>query len=405
MPTFAYKAKSGPDKVITGEIEAVSQAAAATRLEAVGHVPMWVKEVAPVRTAGRLAVAKGRASARDVTVFTRQLAGLLRAGVPILRALDTIQRQSESPAFQSVMTDMASAVRDGKTLSEALRRYPALFPDLYINMVRSGESSGMLEEILLRLAEAREGDDELQSRIVAALAYPSLVLTMGALSVFVILAFFLPRIVHLFEGMGGLTLPWPTRIVLGTSAFFARYWAWLAALAVAAGFAARRTLATERGRLFVDGAVLHLPLVGRFARDTDIVRFARTLALLVRAGIPVERSLNLGANTLANRQLRSAVLTVAGETVRQGATIASGFGRQGDIPAFVTNMVAVGEESGRLDEALNEVAAFYQRELERDLRLLSTLLEPLLILAVGAMVGFIIFAMLLPVFQIGQSIR
>jgi type II secretory pathway component PulF len=164
-------------------------------------------------------------------------------------------------------------------------------------------------------------------------------------------------------------------------------------------------LASDRGRIAIDKGVLRLPVVGRFARDTDIVRFARTLALLVRAGIPVERSLNLGGNTLMNRHLRQAVLSAAGETVSQGATIASGFGRRPEIPAFVTNMVAVGEQSGRLDDALDEVAAFYQRELDRDLGLVTRLLEPVLILAVGLVVGFIIFAMLLPIFQIGQTVR
>jgi general secretion pathway protein F len=166
-----------------------------------------------------------------------------------------------------------------------------------------------------------------------------------------------------------------------------------------------RFLRTPKGRLAVDGWVLRLPLLGKFALDTDIVRFARTLALLVRAGIPIERALTLGGHTLTNRRLRTGILTVAVETVRQGATVASGLKRWSGMPAFVTSMVRVGEESGRLDEVLIEVASFYQRELDRGLKLITTLLEPILILAVGIVVGFIIFAMLLPIFQIGQGIR
>jgi type II secretory pathway component PulF len=405
MPTFAYKAKHGPGKTLDGRIVAESQIAAVNRLESMGYSPVWIEEVTPGQPArqGRRR-GRSRIGSREVTVFTRQLAGLLRAGVPILRALTTIQQQNDNAAFRLVLMEVVGSVRDGEMLSGALCHYPGLFPELYVNMVKSGESAGMLEEVLLRLAEARESDDELRSRVVSALAYPILVLAVGIVSVFVILTFFLPRIVHLFEGMAG-TLPLPTRVVLVVSGFFAGYWGWILAAMALVALVVKRGLANEGGRLAMDRAVLRLPLVGRFARDTDIVRFARTLALLVRAGIPVERSLNLGGNTLANRQLRAAVLTAADETVQQGTTIASGFKRQQEIPAFVTSMVAVGEESGRLDDVLTEVATFYQRELDRDLRLVTTLLEPALILVVGVIVGLIIFAMLLPIFQIGQSVR
>jgi type II secretory pathway component PulF len=405
MPTFAYRAKNGPEKTVDGRIAAESQSAAVSRLESMGYIPVWIEEVtAGQPSEGHAIVRRARIASREVTVFTRQLAGLLRAGVPILRALATIQQQNDNPVFRSVLMAMVGAVRDGETLSETMHHYPRLFPDLYINMVRSGESAGMLEEVLLRLAEARESDDELRSRVVTALAYPALVLTIGLVSIFVILTFFLPRIVHLFEGMAG-ALPWPTRVVLAASDFFAGYWGWIVAALVAGVLVARQGLATEGGRMALDRAVLRLPLVGRFARDTDIVRFARTLSLLIRAGIPVERALDLGGRTLTNRQLRAAVLSAVDETVRQGATVAAGFKRQPVIPAFVTSMVAVGEESGRLDDVLTEVAVFYQRELDRDLRLVTTLLEPALILVVGIVVGFIIFAMLLPIFQIGQAVR
>lgn len=403
MPTFAYRAKQGPDKTVDGSLVAESRSAALTRLEATGHVPVWVAEV----SGSQNGVPRGtgrRISAREVTVFTRQLAGLLKAGVPILRALTTIQQQNENPAFRVLVMDMLNAVRDGDMLSDTLRRWPALFPDLYINMVRAGESAGKLDEVLLRLAEARESDDELNARIAAALAYPSLVMGVGVVSVFVILTFFLPRIMPLFQGMS-VALPLPTRIILAVSGVFARYWGVIVVVAAAAGWLMRRVLQTPQGRLMVDRAVLALPLVGRFARDTDIVRFARTLSLLVRAGISVERAMSLGGHTVANRHLRTAILTAAEETVSQGSTISAGFKRRPEIPEFVTNMVAVGEETGRLDETLTEIAAFYQRELDRDLRLATTLLEPVLLLLVGGAVGFIILAMLLPIFQIGQSVR
>lgn len=402
MPTFSYRAKQGPDKTVEGELVAESRQSAIARLERMGCSPLSLEEVAGGRPDA--VRARGRIRARDITIFTRQLAGLLRAGVPIMRALTTIQKQTENAAFQAVLLEVSGSVRDGRTLSESLARHPALFPELFVNMVRSGESAGMLDEILMRLAEARESDDELRARVTGAIAYPALVLAVGLLSVFVILTFFLPRIMHLFDGMTG-TLPLPTRIVMGISAVFSQYW-WLMIVLVAAGaWVAWRGVRTPEGRLALDSALLRLPVIGNFSRDTDVVRFARTLSLLVRAGIPVDRSLALSGNTLVNRKLRTAVVAAAEETVRQGSTIADGFRRRPEIPEFVTNMVAVGEESGRLDETLLEVAAFYQRELDRDLRLVTTLLEPVLILLVGVVVGFIIFAMLLPIFQIGQAIR
>ncbi len=402
MPTFFYKAKQGPDRTVDGEIAAESRQAAIARLERTGLSPFSLEEIAGDKK--EKVRSRGRVRGRDITVFTRQLAGLLRAGVPILRALSTIQQQTENRMFQGAIMEVSAAVRDGRTLSESLSRHPRLFPELYVSMVRAGESAGMLDEILMRLAEARESDDELQSRVIGAIAYPALVLSVGILSVFVILTFFLPRIMHLFDGMSQ-ELPIPTRLVLFVSGVFSRYWPVLLIVAGLLMLLARRQLKSEEGRLALDTSLLKLPVIGNFARDTDVVRFARTLSLLVKAGISVDRALALAANTLANRRLRAAVQAAAAETVRQGATIADGFKRRPEIPEFVTNMVAVGEESGHLDEALSEVASFYQRELDRDLRLVTTLLEPLLILLVGAVVGFIIFAMLLPIFQIGQTVR
>jgi len=403
VPAFVYKAKQGPDKTVEGEVLAENRAAAVAKLERMGYSPLSIEELAGRhRSAPSSRVRKIKP--RDITVFTRQLGGLLRAGVPILRALTTIQQQTENAALRGVVMEISGAVRDGRTFSESLGRYPVLFSDLFVNMVRSGESAGMLDEILMRLAEARESDDELRSRVISAIAYPALVLSVGVLSVFVILTFFLPRIMHLFEG-STVVLPWPTRVVMAVSTVFSNYWGLLVALAGTGVLLALRYFKTEAGRMALDGALLKMPVMGAFARDTDIVRFSRTLALLVKAGISVDRALTLAGNTLVNGRLRVAVLAAADETVHQGATVAAGFKRRSEIPEFVTNMVAVGEESGRLDEALLEVAAFYQRELDRDLRQVTTLLEPALILLVGVVVGFIIFAMLLPIFQIGQAVR
>jgi type II secretory pathway component PulF len=399
MPTYAFKAKHGPDQIVEGEVVADSRAAAASRIEAMGHSPVWIELAAARHRAG----AREGARTRDVNVFTRQLAGLMRAGVPILRALATIREQTESRELQAILEELVATVRDGRMLSEGLARYPAVFPDLYINMVRSGESGGVLDEILLRLAEAREKDEELRARIRAALAYPSLVLAVGAASVLVIVTFFLPRLTRLFEG-SPYPLPLPTRVVLAVGRGVARSWVWLAGAAGLGYLLGGRLVGATRRRAVADALALRVPWVGRLVRDADWVRFSRTLALLLRAGIPIQRSLALSGGVLANGLLREAVAVAGRETVMSGSSLAAALRRRPRVPAFVANMVGVGEESGQIETALEEVAAFYQRELDHDLRLLTTLLEPLLMLVIGAVIGFIIFAMLMPIFQIGQAL-
>jgi len=402
MTVFAYKAKTGPDRVVGGRVQADTPEAAVAKLQAMGYSPVWVREAAPEAPTRPRPMSR-RGAARATHVFTRQLAGLLRAGVPILRALATIQEQTEHPAFRRVVGQILVAVRDGRTLSEAMAAHPRLFSELYLNMVRAGEAGGVLDDVLLRLAEAQESDEELRGKVRSALAYPALVLVLGIISVFVILTFFLPRIMHLLED-SGRPLPMPTQIVLAVSRGCSRFWPWMLLALVGLAALYRRAWTSGGGRRLLESALLRLPLIGRFLRDADLVRFTRTLALLIRVGIPIDRALDLSGRVLSHGVLRAAVLDVGRQTVQTGSSLAAGFRRHPQMPAFVTNMVAVGEESGRLDETLGEIASFYQRELDRDLRLATTLLEPALILIVGAVVGFIIFAMLLPIFEIGQAI-
>lgn len=402
MPVYVYRAKKGPVETVEGELTAEQPSAALARIEAMGLVPVWVREKAEPGGGAR-GRREGRVRPRDVNTFTRQLAGLLRSGVPILKSLSTIAEQAERAAFRAVLSDLESMVRDGRMLSDALVKYPELFPPLYVNMVRSGESGGVLDVILLRLADARERDEELAARVQGALAYPALVLGVGLVTVAVMMVFFLPRVLGVLQSTHQV-LPLPTRILMGASRFASDYWYWAAALVVLAWAVARRMVSTDRGRLARDRAALRLPVVGRFVRDAAIARFARTLELLVRTDIPIDRALQLSTTTLGNSALRADMEQVRRDTVQMGNPIASGLRRARHVPPFVASMVAVGEESGRLDESLAEVGAFYERELDRGIRLATSLLEPVLILAVGLVVGFIIFAMLLPIFQIGQSV-
>jgi type II secretory pathway component PulF len=404
MPTFLYRAKRGPDEPVDGEIEADSRAAALVRLDALGLSPVWVRprpeSAAPGR---RRRLLSRRVRARDVTVFTLQLASLVRSAVPILRALRTVAQQSGHPAMGHVAGDIEAAVRDGRMLSEALERHPSLFPPLYVGMVRAGESAGALDVTLARLAESREREEDLRRRIQAAVAYPVLILAVGFLTVVALFAFFLPRVVSLFRGYAAL--PLPTRILIALSDSFSAYGLWLLVGLVLAVAVLRRIAAVERARLFFDTLKLRLPLAGRFWAEGDLARYARTLALLIEAGVPIDRALESSAGALRNEALRAELDKARDRTVRQGSPFSESLRLCPHVPLFLINLAAVGEESGRLPEALTEAAVFYEKEVEQRARLLSSLLEPALILAVGSVVGFIVAAMLLPIFELSSSVR
>ena len=403
MPLYRYKAKQGPTKTVEGELTADSRGAALGRVEAMGLNPISIEET----TGGsrkRWALHFSHVSNRDVTVFTRQLGSLTKSGVPILRSLATVQDQTESEAFRRVVEDIKVSVRDGNMLSDAIRKHASVFPDLYVNMVRAGESAGVLDTILFRLADSREKEEETRRKVEAAIAYPLLVLSVGLVTVFVLLAFFLPRIIELFRNFKIKTMPLPTRILIGLSDFMHANWYWLAILAVLVGVVIARLAAIEKGRLFLDRFILQSPVVGRFVREADIARFCRTLALVLGTGVPIEKGLVLSMGTLHNTVLKQEAQLIVEGTVQQGRRISEGLKKSKRFPAFLANMAAVGEEGGRLEASLDEVAAFYEKEVEQRSRMVTSLIEPILILGVGGIVGFIVAAMLLPIFELSSGL-
>ena len=401
MPTFEYRAKEGPVKTVHGVVEAQSRAAALSQLDRKGLTPVWVREKSTEKKRIGLRFQR-RVTFRDVTVFTGQLASLTRSGVPILRTMATIADQTENSRLKIIVKEMEGIIRDGNMLSAALSNYPSIFPELYIHTIRAGESAGVLDTILVRLEESREREEDIRRKVQAAIAYPLLIISVGIATVFILLTFFLPKVVDLFRGYRDL--PLPTRILIGTSDFFSANWYWMLLIGVLLGAILKRLAAMEKGRTFFDGIKLRMPLLGRFIKESEISRFARTLALLIEVGIPIDRALALSANTMRNSILRDDVDTIRRETVEQGTTLSSGLRRSKHFPALVTNMAAVGEEGGKLDESMNEVAAYYEKQCDQLSRVAVSLLEPLLILVVGGIVGFIVASMLLPIFELGTGL-
>lgn len=404
MPRYRYEAKEGPGKTIERELVADSKAHALARIEAMGLTPVRVYAAGKHTVESNGVPVSTRGIRRhDVTIFTRQLASLTRAGVPILRALHSIRDQTENTSMQPVVEDLENAIRDGSMLSESMCRYPSLFPELYTNMVASGEAGGVLDTILYQLADAREQEDESRRKVQAAMAYPTLVGITGLVTIFVLLAFFMPRVMALFADHEHL--PLPTRLLLGISGFLSAHWIWLILATGLILVVLQRIAAMHRGRFFIDAIKLRIPWLGRFIRDVELARFTRVFALLIQSGINIDRVLQLSGTAMHNTVLREEVDKVRERTVRQGMALSAGIKASMVFPSFVGNMLAVGEETGRLDESLTEVALFYEGAIERQSRMAISLLEPILLLVCGVVVGFIVFAMLLPVFEMGVQLR
>lgn len=409
MPEFIYKAKKGPQEVVEGEIAAEHLDQAVTQLERMGLSPVSLVEKggdggqAQKAQAGQRPgrTARGRKiKAKDIDAFTWQLASLVKAGVPILRALTLISQQTENGALRTVVDDLKRQVKDGRALSESMRRYPAYFNNLFLSMVRSGEQGGALDEVLYKVAEHRETEQRMRRRIQSAMAYPLVMLAVGAGTVFVMLTFFMPKFVGIFERMHR-ELPLPTKMLIRVSHFMSEYWVWFL---IAFGFAFvvfGRARPGGKKKFFFDLIKLRVPLIKRFIRDAEIAKFCRTLGMLLKNGLPVYDSLSLATGTLDNDALRKQLEATGKEIINEGATLSASLGRIKIFPSFAVNMIAVGEEGGKLEESLNGVAGVYEKEVEQAIGIMTSLLEPLLILTVGGIVGFIVFAMLLPIFDIG----
>ncbi|MEI8349091.1 MAG: type II secretion system F family protein [Candidatus Omnitrophota bacterium] len=397
MALYYYRAKKGPKEIVEGELAAENKDAAVVKLSSQGLIPVHLEEKVSGYEPKITAVKSGKVTLKEVNIFARQLASLLKSGNTLLRSLDILSRQAHNAYFQWAVGQMARQVKEGSTFSQALSGFGRIFPALYVNMVRSGEEAGTLDEVLRRLAEYGEKTEEMRSKIKAALAYPSLLIILGMGTVFVLLTFFMPRLVNLFQDLGQ-TLPLPTRILIALSSFLQVYWPWL--IVVVAGivvFARKRGLRAQE-RVTIDWLKLKIPVMADLIRKENISSFTRSLSLLLKGGLPIFRAIEIITPTLTNTKYRQ-MFEKAGNRIVQGVSLAKSMEEQGGFEPFEINMVAVGEESGRLDESLLEIAKSYEADMEGTLRVATSLLEPLIIIGVGCIVGFIVFAMLLPIFQ------
>jgi type II secretion system protein F len=405
MPKFIYVAKRGPKEELKGSIEAENKNVALNRLAAMGYFPVSIEEEDIDRHASLVSAIPGfkKVNIHDLSVFTRQLSDLLEAGLPLVKSLSVLEKQTGNRYLRSVISDLRTHVQDGNSLSSSLKRHPKVFTELYVSMVRSGEVGGSLENVLLRIAEFQETQEELTAKVKSAMVYPALMASVGITTIIALITFVIPRIVSIFKDLNQL-LPLPTLILLNISDFIKHFWFIVAGGLLLVYLAFKRLVSTHEGKMAVAKLKLGLPLWGQLIQKTEIARFARTLATLLSNGVPILDALRVVADIMENEVLKENI-KIAQKEVREGNALAAGLGKGTYFPVFVNNMIAVGEEGGAVEKALFKVASSYEREVDRSVKTTTSLLEPLMILTLGLILGFIVIAMLLPIFEMSFIAR
>ena len=405
MPVYEYKALTTAGKTVSGIIDADSDKDARAKLRKRNIYPTDLKvseEGISLKSDVTLSKLFRRVTPRDLAVTTRQLATLLNAGIPVVQALTAIIDQLEASPLRKIMIQVKESVNSGSTFADGLSHHPKVFSELYVNMVRAGESAGALELILVRLADYNEKSLALRNRVKSALVYPVAMGVMGTLVVIFLMWKIVPNIITIFVEIEQ-SLPAPTRALIAISDFMGSYW-WTVLLGGVVLYVLKRRIAgTIRGRKILDTMKLRAPLFGPMIKKMAVSRFTRTLATLTASGIPILRALEIVRNVVNNAVLADAV-DKAKEAVRHGDSIADPLRRSGVFPPIVIHMVAIGEASGKLEEMLTSVAESYDSEVETAVAGLTALIEPVMIIVMGLVVGFIVLSIMLPIFQMNMAI-
>lgn len=396
MPIFEYKARKGPTQLVAGQVEARTQEEAVEIISRQGLLPILIKErtFSPRSSRG---ARQGKIKSREVFFFSRQMASLIRAGVPILRALSIVGEQTQNGYFKDMINKMQQGIKDGRPFSDCLSDYPHVFEPLYIAMVRVGEEGGRLKEVLAKIAEYQGAQQEISSKVRSALAYPVLMALVGLGTVIFILTFVIPRITPLFSNMAE-QLPLPTKILMNISNILSHGWMVILLLVLIAVLFIKKWLRTDAGRASMSAFKLKLPLFGEFILKVELARFCRTLELLLKSGIPLPRGMLIAVPTLDNTLLKTDLFKCQ-KDLESGVSFSSGLGKSRYIPRIIPSLISVGEESGLLEESLGDIAYSYEQETNETIKTMTSLLEPGMILVVGLVVGFVVIAMLLPIFQ------
>ena len=408
MPVYEYTALDGSGKSVNGIIDADSPMTARQRLRGSGIFPVDVKETSsrprdlrsgPVSVSALLK----RIKPGEVSVATRQLSILLGAGVPLVASLEALISQISNPLLKKSMAQIKESVNEGNSLAYALSSHPRIFSNVYVNMVRAGEASGSLDVVLERLADLGEHAQALRGRFKAALAYPVFMFLIGTLVLFFLITFVVPNITQIFSEMHQ-TLPIPTVVLISVSNFLKSFW-WFILLAATAGIVIIRQLKnTPRGRYVWDEVKLRIPVLGPINNKMAVARFGRTLGSLLKAGVPLISALQIVRNIVDNVIIADVIDNTVDE-IQAGKSLASPLAQSRWFPSIVVQMISVGEQSGELEAMLSKIADTYDRDVESQIMAMTSMLEPVMILVMGLIVGFIVVSILLPIFEMNQMIK
>ncbi len=404
MPTYKYQARNNLGKITDGIIQAESESAVTAALR------QKRLEVVSISTQGQFgallaALTKkgGNVTTKDIVVFSRQFSVMVNAGLPILQGLTIVAEQAENPDFRVVMTKVRDDISNGVPLSEAMAKHPKAFNTLYVNMIKAGEQGGILDVILERLSEYMEKAEGVARKVKSAMMYPIVVMSVAVLVVIFLMVKVVPTFRDVFTSFGA-KLPWPTQLIIDTSAFLSSYKAFiLLATLVGLGFGISLYRKTKTGAYNWDKMILMIPVFGVLARKASVAKFARTLGTLIKSGVPIMDALETVGKTSGNLVVERAVMN-ARDSVREGKTLTQPLKDSKVFPPMVTQMINVGEETGALDQMLSKIADFYESEVDVAVDGLTSIIEPILIVFLGVTIGFIVVAMFMPMFELGNIV-
>jgi type IV pilus assembly protein PilC len=401
MPVFEYTARTLKGDLVRDKIDLPTKDDVIAHLRKNKMIVVQVNQAAKAVSLGGMF--GGGVKTRDVVIFTRQFATMINSGLPLVQALDILAQQTENKVLANVTRQVVYDVESGHTLADALRKHPKAFVDLYVNMVAAGEAGGILDTILLRLAQFLEKNDAIVRKVKGAMIYPAVIFSVAGIAVSVLLIFVIPTFQTMFASVN-LELPLPTRIVIGASQVLLHYW-WLMIL-VAGGsvYGLTRYYKTTTGKLQIDSLMLKAPVLGDLLRKSAVSRFTRTLGTLISSGVSILDGLEITARTAGNQVIHNAVME-SRASIAGGETIAAPLQKSKVFPPMVISMIAVGEQTGGLDEMLSKIADFYDEEVDAAVSALLSLMEPVMIVVLGVIVGGMVVAMYLPIFDMVNAVQ
>jgi type IV pilus assembly protein PilC len=396
MPTFAYTARTLNGELKTATMDAANRDEVVAQLRRQKLIVVKVDEEQKKKRPGRV-------KTRDIVIFTRQFATMINSGLPLVQALDILSKQSENKALKEVTKQVVYDVESGHTVADALRRHPGAFTELYVNMVAAGEAGGILDTILLRLAVFLEKNDALVGKVKSAMVYPAVIMGVAVIAIVILLIFVIPVFENMFASVN-MALPLPTRIVIGLSAFLKGYWWAIGVGMYAAVMMVKKYYATADGKLRIDTVLLRVPVLGDLLRKSAVSRFTRTLGTLISSGVSILDGLEITAKTAGNRVIHDAIME-SRASIAGGDTISAPLEKSQVFPPMVISMIAVGEQTGGLDEMLTKIADFYDTEVDTAVSALLSLMEPVMIVFLGVVVGGMVVAMYLPIFDMVNAVQ